>query len=122
MLKDIRKRRPDRKLERNLLGLSYAVMFMSLSFFSLFVYPQYLLYSIIAAVVLNIVVILITIRILKVSETAIGFGALAGEIIADESKYQRVDNINGEIVVANKSAINFFGEENIGNYFSKIQG
>lgn len=119
MLKDIRKRRPDRKLERNLLGLSYAVMFMSLSFFSLFVYPQYLLYSIIAAVVLNIVVILITIRILKVSETAIGFGALAGEIIADESKYQRVDNINGEIVVANKSAINFFGEENIGNYFSK---
>ena len=119
MLKDIKKRRPDCKLERNLLGLSYAVMFMSLSFFSLFVYPQYLLYSIIAAVVLNIVVILITIRILKVSETAIGFGALAGEIIADESKYQRVDNINGEIVVANKSAINFFGEENIGNYFSK---
>lgn len=119
MLKDIRKRRPDRKLERNLLGLSYAVMFMSLSFFSLFVYPQYLLYSIVLAVVLNIVVILITIRILKVSETAIGFGALAGEIIADESKYQRVDNINGEIVVANKSAINFFGEENIGNYFSK---
>ncbi len=119
MLKDIRKRRPDRKLERNLLGLSYAVMFMSLSFFSLFVYPQYLLYSIVLAVILNIVVILITIRILKVSETAIGFGALAGEIIADESKYQRVDNINGEIVVANKSAINFFGEENIGNYFSK---
>ena len=119
MLKDIKKRRPDRKLERNLLGLSYAVMFMSLSFFSLFVYPQYLLYSIVLAVVLNIVVILITIRILKVSETAIGFGALAGEIIADESKYQRVDNINGEIVVANKSAINFFGEENIGNYFSK---
>ena len=56
---------------------------------------------------------------MKVSETAIGFGALAGEIIADESKYQRVDNMNGEIVIANKSAINYFGEQNIGNYFSQ---
>lgn len=119
MLKDIKKRRPDRKLERNLLALAYAVMFMSLSFFSLFIYPQYFLYSIAVAVILNIVVILLTIRILKVSETAIGFGALAGEIIADESKYQRVDNINGEIVVANKIALNYFGEGNIGNYFSK---
>lgn len=118
MLKDIKKRRPDRKLERNLILLAYAVMLMSLSFFSLFVYPQYIVYSIITAVVLNIAVILLTIRIMKVSETAIGFGALAGEIIADESKYQRVDNMKGEIVVANKSAINFFGEENIGNYFS----
>jgi hypothetical protein len=43
MLKDIRKRRPDRKLERNLLLLAYTVMLMSLSFFSLFVYPQYLI-------------------------------------------------------------------------------
>ncbi len=119
MLKDIRKRRPDRKLERNLLLLAYTVMLMSLSFFSLFVYPQYLIYIIITAVVLNIFAILITIRIMKVSETAIGFGALAGEIISDESKYQRVDNMNGEIVIANKSAINYFGEQNIGNYFSQ---
>lgn len=118
MLKDIKKRRPDRKLERNLILLAYAVMLMSLSFFSLFVYPQYIIYSIVTAVVLNIIVILLTIRIMKVSETAIGFGALAGEIIADESKYQRVDNIKGEIVVANKPALNFFGEDNIGNYFS----
>ena len=118
MLKDIKKRRPDRKLERNLIALSYMVMFMSLSFFSLFIYPQYFLYSILIAVVLNILVILITIRILKVSETAIGFGALANEIIADESKYQRIDNINGEIIVANKCALNLFGEQNISDYFS----
>lgn len=118
MLKDIRKRRPDRKLERNLILLAYAVMLMSLSFFSLFIYPQYIIYSVVAAVLLNIAVILLTIRIMKVSETAIGFGALAGEIIADDNKYQRIDNMKGEIVVANKIALNFFGEQNIGNYFS----
>lgn len=119
MLKDIRKRRPDRKLERNLLLLAYAIMLMSLSFFSLFIYPQYLVYIIITSVILNVAVILITIRILKVSETAIGFGALAGEIIADEIKYQRVDNMNGEIVIANKAAINYFGEQNIEEYFAR---
>ena len=118
MLKNIKKRRPDRKLERNLILLAYAVMLMSLSFFSLFVYPQYIIYSIVTAVILNIAVILLTIRIMKVSETAIGFGTLAGEIIADETKYQRIDNMKGEIVVANKIALNFFGDQNIGNYFS----
>lgn len=119
MLKDIRKRRPDRKLERNLLLLSYTVMLMSLCFFSLFVYPQYLVYIIVASVILNVAVILMTIRILKVSETAIGFGALAGEILADEIKCQRVDNMNGEIVIANKAAFNYFGEQSIEDYFSQ---
>ena len=77
MLKDINRRRPDRQLERNLVFLAYAIMLMSLSLFALFLYPQYTFYIIISIVVWNILCILITIRILKVSENAIGFGALA---------------------------------------------
>ena len=38
MLKDINNRRPDRQLERNLIFLAYAIMFMSLSLFAFFLY------------------------------------------------------------------------------------
>ena len=92
MLKNINNRRPDRQLERNLIFLAYAIMFMSLSLFALFIYPQYSLYIVISAVVWNIMCIFGTIRILKVSESAIGFGTLAAEILEDKSKYYRVDN------------------------------
>ena len=84
MLKDINRQRPDRQLERNLVFLAYAIMFMSLSLFALFLYPQYTFYIIISIVVWNILCILVTIRILKVSENAIGFGTLAAEILNDK--------------------------------------
>lgn len=104
MLKDINNRRPDRQLERNLVFLAYAIMFMSLSLFALFIYPQYYLYIIISIVIWNILCILITIRVLKVSETAIGFGTLAAAVLADKNKYCRIDNANGEAILINKAA------------------
>ena len=113
MLKDINNRRPDRQLERNLVFLAYAIMFMSLSVFALFLYPQYSLYIIISMVVWNIVCILVTIRILKVSENAIGFGTLASEIINDRSKYCRIDNSKGEAILINKAAVEYFQNEPI---------
>ena len=108
MLKDINKRRPDRQLENNLVFLAYAIMFMSLSVFALFIYPQYSFYIIVSMVVWNIMCILITIRILKVSENAIGFGALAAEILNDRSKYCRIDNSAGEAILINKAAVDYF--------------
>ncbi len=113
MLKDINKRRPDRQLERNLVFLAYAIMLMSLSLFALFLYPQYTFYVIISIVVWNIICILVTIRILKVSENAIGFGALAAEILNDKTKYQRVDNAAGLPILANKAAIDYFKNETV---------
>ena len=95
MLKDITKRRPDRQLERNLVFLAYAIMFMSLSLFALFLYTEHSVYIIISTVILNIICILITIRILKVSENAIGFGALASEVLNDKDKCHRIDNYLG---------------------------
>jgi len=101
MLQDINNRRPDRQLERNLVFLAYAIMFMSLSLFALFIYPQYSLYSVMCVVIWNILCILVTIRILKVSEHAIGFGAMAAEILNDKNKYCRVDNAKGEAIITN---------------------
>ncbi|MBR3676084.1 MAG: response regulator [Alphaproteobacteria bacterium] len=108
MLKDINRRRPDRQLERNLLFLAYAIMFMSLSLFALFIYPDYSFYIIISIVIWNVLCILITIRILQVSETAIGFGALSAEILNDKSKYCRVDNAEGEAILINRAAEEYF--------------
>lgn len=108
MLKDINRRRPDRQLERNLLFLAYAIMFMSLSLFALFIYPDYSFYIIISIVVWNVLCILITIRILQVSETAIGFGALSAEILNDKSKYYRIDNAEGEAILINRAAEEYF--------------
>jgi len=119
MLKDINKRRPDRQLERNLVFLAYAIMFMSLSLFGIFVYPQYILYVICSAVIFNIFCILITIRILKVSENAIGFGALAGEILNDKAKYYRIDNAKGEAILINKAADEYFQNETILSFLEK---
>lgn len=111
MLKDINRRRPDRQLERNLVFLAYAIMLMSLSLFALFLYPQYTLYIIISIVVWNILCILITIRILKVSENAIGFGALASEILNDKNKYHRIDNAAGVPILVNRAAQDYFKNE-----------
>lgn len=108
MLKDINNRRPDRQLENNLVFLAYAIMFMSLSVFALFIYPEYSLYIIISMVVWNIMCILFTIRILKVSENAIGFGTLVSEILDDRAKYCRIDNSKGEAVLINKAAVDYF--------------
>lgn len=119
MLKDINDRRPDRQLERNLIFLAYAIMFMSLSMFALFLYPQYSLYMIISMVIWNIVCILVTIRILKVSENAIGFGTLAAEILNDRNKYCRIDNSAGEAVLVNKAAIDYFNNTPILQFLEK---
>ena len=108
MLKDINRQRPDRQLERNLVFLAYAIMFMSLSLFALFLYPQYTFYIIISIVVWNILCILVTIRILKVSENAIGFGTLAAEILNDKKKYHRIDNAAGVTILANRAAAEYF--------------
>src|SRR5574344_2065872 len=108
MLKDINKRRPDRQLERSLIFLAYAIMFMSLSLLALFIYPKYSFYIIISIVVWNVMCILITIRILKVSENAIGFGGLASEILNDKNKYHRVDNSEGKPVLVNRQALEYF--------------
>lgn len=108
MLGDINDRRPDHQLERNLVFLAYAIMFMSLSVFALFLYPQYSLYVVISMVVWNIMCILITIRILKVSENAIGFGALASEVLNERNKYCRIDNSKGDAILINKAAIDYF--------------
>lgn len=108
MLEDINNKRPNRQLERNLVFLAYAIMFMSLSLFALFVYPEYFVYIIVSTVVWNILCILITIRILKVSESAIGFGTLAAEILEDKTKYYRVDNAKGEAILLNRPAREYF--------------
>ena len=116
MLKDINRRRPDRQLERNLVFLAYAIMLMSLSLFALFLYPQYTFYIIVSIVVWNILCILITIRILKVSENAIGFGALAAEILNDKNKYHRIDNAMGAPILANKAALDYFKNDSVLNF------
>ncbi len=108
MLRDINRKRPDRQLERTLLLLAYAIMLMSLSLFALFIYPEYSLYIIVSIVVWNVLCILITIRILQVSETAIGFGALSAEILNDKTKYYRVDNSTGEAILINRAAAEYF--------------
>ncbi len=108
MLRNINNRRPDRQLERNLLFLAYAIMLTSLSLFALFLYPQFSFYIIILVVLWNILCILITIRILQVSETAIGFGALSAELLNDKAKYNRVDNSEGEAIIINRAAAEYF--------------
>lgn len=119
MLKDINNRRPDRQLERNLIFLAYAIMFMSLSLFAFFLYPQYALYILICVAAWNVLCILITIRILKVSEHAIGFGVMAAEILNDKTKYCRVDNSKGEAIIANRLAREYFKDMPVLEFFRK---
>ncbi len=119
MLRDINNRRPDRQLERNLVFLAYAIMFMSLSLFAFFIYPQYAAYILICVAVWNVLCILVTIRILKVSEHAIGFGMMAAEILNDKVKYYRVDNAKGEAIIANKLAREYFGDLPVLDFLEK---
>lgn len=119
MLGNINNRRPDRQLERNLVFLAYAIMFMSLSLFAFFIYPQYALYILICVAVWNILCILVTIRILKVSEHAIGFGAMAAEILNNKTTYYRVDNSKGEAIIANKLARAYFADLSVLEFLEK---
>ncbi len=119
MLKDINNRRPDRQLERSLIFLAYAIMLMSLSLFAFFIYPEYSVYILICVVIWNVLCILGTIRILQVSEHAIGFGAMAAEILNDKTKYCRVDNAKGEAIIANKLAREYFKDEPVLSFLEK---
>lgn len=119
MLKDISKNRPDRQLERNLIFLAYSIMLMSLSIFALFVYPTHRYYIGSGVVAFSLLCILITIRILKVSESAIGFGSLAAEILNDKNKYHRIDNSEGKIILVNKEALEYFKDKGVLEFLEK---
>ena len=119
MLKDISKNRPDRQLERNLIFLAYSIMLMSLSIFALFVYPAHRYYIGSGVVVFSLLCILLTIRILKLSESAIGFGSLAAEILNDKNRYHRIDNSEGKIILANKEALDYFKNNTVLEFLEK---
>ncbi len=99
---------PDKQLKKYLVLLAYALVFLSLSIISLFLYPEYFMFLVLSIIILIIISLIITIKTLNTAEKAMSFAGLAGEIIKKDFELERIENSLGEPILQNSSAKDFF--------------
>ncbi len=111
--------RPDKQLQRALIKLSVAIILLSLSILSIFVVPQYLLYSLGLTILLTICCFVYTIKTLKSGEAAISYGGFANEIIKHSSFAELIENPNGESIIQNDAAIKLLSGNDVMSFIKK---
>ena len=100
--------RPDKRLKKLLVGLSYALVILSMSLISMFVYPQYFMLWVLGTLFFIILCLILTIKTLNAAEQAMSYGGFANEIIKDDFKLKRIENSAGQAVIENTPSKEFF--------------
>ena len=111
--------RPDKQLQRALIKLSVAIILLSLSILSIFVVPQYLLYSLGLTILLTICCFVYTIKTLKSGEAAISYGGFANEIIKHSAFAELIENPNGESIIQNDAALKLLSGTSVMSFIKK---
>ena len=111
--------RPDKQLQRALIKLSVAIILLSLSILSIFVVPQYLLYSLGLTILLTICCFVYTIKTLKSGEAAISYGGFANEIIKHSAFAELIENPNGESIIQNDAALKLLSGISVMSFIKK---
>lgn len=113
MIKDYNLPRPDKLLQKRLIGLAYSLAALTVSLILLFWYPQHLVLCLGVAVALTIYCLILSLRTLKAGEAAINFGGFAGELVRLSSKAKRIDDARGNPVLENDAAKELAGKQDI---------
>lgn len=113
MLKTTSSNRPDKRLEKNLIALVYAVVMLAFCLMMLFIFPQYSLVLLCLTLISAVVSIALAIGVLNSSEEALTYGGFANEILNSPNIIRRIDNNKGDPIIENEPARKFFKGGNV---------
>jgi len=105
--------RPDKLLQKRLIGLAYSLTALTFSLILLFYFPKHLIFFLGLAIGITIYCLILSLRTLKAGEAAINFGGFAGELIRLGNKAKRIDNPRGNPVLENEAARDLLGRKDI---------
>ncbi len=105
--------RPDKQLEKMLLGLVFALISMALSILMLFVFPEHSLFFLGGTLFLTVMSICFAISVISESEKALTYGGLANVILEAKDKICRIDNATFDPVIENKLSIALFADHHV---------
>lgn len=106
-------KRPDRQLNKMLLMMSYSLVALTASIVFFFIYPEYFSIFVMVVLALLIVSVYFSIKTINAGEEAISYGGFANEIVEAADDIKRIDNADGEAIIQNGLAKEFFKGENV---------
>ena len=101
-------KRPDKQLKTHLIMLAYALVCLSVSLISLFIYPEYFTWLVLTTVGFITLCLILTIKTLNAAETAMSYGGFANEIIKNDFKLKRIENSEGTAIIENAPSAELF--------------
>jgi len=119
MLKVKTHQRPDRQLEKMLIGLVYALISIILSILMLFIFPSHSLVFLVLTIITATLSILMAIMLISKSERALTYGEFANVILESKDVICRIDNAHFDALIENKLATKVFQGERVLNYLEK---
>lgn len=119
MLQSKTHHRPDRQLEKMLIGLVYALISIVLSILMLFIFPAHSLVFLVLTIITATLSILVAIMLISESERALTYGEFANVILESKDVISRIDNAHFEALIENKLAVKVFQGERVLNYLEK---
>lgn len=112
MLKGLNSR-PDKSLNQSLLKMAYSLVVLALSVVSFFMYPQHFSFLVIVTLCALVISIYFSIRTIYNGEEAITYGGFANELVKNSKTITRIDNAEGNPIIQNDLARDFFKNQNI---------
>ena len=113
MLQNVKISRPDRLLQKRLIGLAYSLVALTAALILSIVFPQHLILLLGLTAAITVFALALSLLTLKAGEKAISYGGFANEIIRLSSQAKRIDNSLGRVVIENDRAKELFGEGSI---------
>ena len=119
MFTDAKNHRPDRLLQKRLVRLAYSLAGLTAALALSFIFPEHLFLLLGATTALTVFSLVLTLLTLKAGEQAISYGGFANEILRVSTQVRRIDNSRGQMVLANDTATDLFGEENVLSFLER---
>ncbi len=113
MLQNTKISRPDRLLQKRLIGLAYSLVALTAALILSVVVPEHLMLLLGLTAAMTVFALILSLLTLKAGEKAITYGGFANEIVRLSSQAKRIDNSLGRVVIENDRAKELFGESSI---------
>ena len=95
MLQNVKISRPDRLLQKRLIGLAYSLVALTAALILSIVFPQHLILLLGLTATITVFALALSLLTLKAGEKAISYGGFANEIIRLSSQAKRIYNSLG---------------------------
>lgn len=97
-------KRPDRLLQSRLVRLAFSLVVLTAVIILFLLYPQHYLLLVSLTAGFTTLCLVLTLKTLEAGEEAISYGGFANEIIRNDFKIKRIENVLGEAIIENDPA------------------